>query len=389
MSQLPLAPPPQTGQPIDGWMYLLWKFIKQILPSQTGNSGKYLKTDGTDASWETVASSGGGAVPNVISAPTTIADETSYLVIDHISVEDDLTIEGYLGVTDLSTGETGTVTSVSVVSANGFAGTVATATTTPAITLSTSITGVFKGNGTAISAATSGTDYSAGTSALSTGIVKSTTTTGALSIAVSGTDYSAGTSALSTGIVKSTTTTGALSIAVSGTDYQPPLPSGVMFPYGGSSAPSGWLLCDGSAVSRTTYAALFTAISTSFGVGDGSTTFNLPNTARRTIVGAGGTGTATLANTVGSTGGSETHTLSTAELAVHSHGVTDPTHSHNYYLPNSDTAGAGVAVGVSSDGSASTATTSSSTGVSINNAGSGSAHNNMQPSLVTNFIIKT
>jgi hypothetical protein len=78
----------------------------------------------------------------------------------------------------------GTVTSVSVVSANGFAGTVATATTTPAITVSTSITGVLKGNGTAISAATVGTDYSVGTSALTTGILKSTTTTGALSIAV-------------------------------------------------------------------------------------------------------------------------------------------------------------------------------------------------------------
>lgn len=80
----------------------------------------------------------------------------------------------------------GTVTSVSVVSANGFAGTVATATTTPAITLTTSITGVLKGNGTAISAATSGTDYAPGTSALATGILKSTTTTGALSIAVAG-----------------------------------------------------------------------------------------------------------------------------------------------------------------------------------------------------------
>lgn len=79
---------------------------------------------------------------------------------------------------------TGTVSSVSVVSANGFTGTVANATTTPAITLTTSITGVLKGNGTAISAATSGTDYSAGTSALTTGILKSTTSTGALTIAV-------------------------------------------------------------------------------------------------------------------------------------------------------------------------------------------------------------
>ena len=78
----------------------------------------------------------------------------------------------------------GTVTSVSVVSANGFAGSVATATSTPAITISTSVTGLVKGNGTAISAATSGTDYSAGTSALGTGILKSTTSTGALTIAV-------------------------------------------------------------------------------------------------------------------------------------------------------------------------------------------------------------
>jgi hypothetical protein len=81
-------------------------------------------------------------------------------------------------------GGSGTVTSVSVVSANGFAGSVANATTTPAITLSTSITGLLKGNGTAISAATAGTDYSAGTSALATGILKSTTSTGALTIAV-------------------------------------------------------------------------------------------------------------------------------------------------------------------------------------------------------------
>ncbi len=78
----------------------------------------------------------------------------------------------------------GTVTSVSVVSANGLAGTVATATTTPAITLSTTVTGITKGNGTALSAATSGTDYSAGTSALGTGIVKTTTGTGALTVAV-------------------------------------------------------------------------------------------------------------------------------------------------------------------------------------------------------------
>lgn len=77
------------------------------------------------------------------------------------------------------------VTAISVSSANGFAGS-SGGGTTPALTLSTSITGILKGNGTAISAATSGTDYSLGTSGLTTGILKSTTTTGALTIAVAG-----------------------------------------------------------------------------------------------------------------------------------------------------------------------------------------------------------
>jgi hypothetical protein len=84
------------------------------------------------------------------------------------------------------TGATGTVQSVSVVSANGLAGTVATATTTPAITLSTTITGVLKGNGTAISAAVSGTDYAPATSG--TSILKGNGS-GGFSNATSGTDY--------------------------------------------------------------------------------------------------------------------------------------------------------------------------------------------------------
>ena len=95
-------------------------------------------------------------------------------------------VNGYLTSTDWTTFNnkgSGTVTAVSVVSANGFAGS-SSGGATPALTLSTSITGVLKGNATAISAATVGTDYSVGTSALVTGILKSTTTTGALSIAV-------------------------------------------------------------------------------------------------------------------------------------------------------------------------------------------------------------
>lgn len=67
-------------------------------------------------------------------------------------------------------------------------------------------------------------------------------------------------------------------------------PTGVVLPFAGSAAPTGWLVCDGSAVSRTTYASLFSTISTSFGAGDGSTTFNLPDMRGRTPVGVG-TGT--------------------------------------------------------------------------------------------------
>jgi hypothetical protein len=123
------------------------------------------------------------AMPSQSLTPATYGDNTH---VPQITVDQQGRITAVSNVM-LSTG--GTVTTVSVVSANGFAGTVANATSTPAITLSTTITGVLKGNGTAISAATAGTDYSAGTAALATGLLKSTTATGALSIAVQGTDY--------------------------------------------------------------------------------------------------------------------------------------------------------------------------------------------------------
>jgi microcystin-dependent protein len=55
------------------------------------------------------------------------------------------------------------------------------------------------------------------------------------------------------------------------------MPTGVVLPFAGTAAPTGWLACDGTAISRTTYASLFAAVSTSYGVGDGSTTFNLPD----------------------------------------------------------------------------------------------------------------
>ena len=74
------------------------------------------------------------------------------------------------------------------------------------------------------------------------------------------------------------------------------LPAGFILPYGGTSAPDGFLECDGTAVSRTTYARLFAAISTTWGAGDGSTTFNLPDARGSVLRGAGSHGTETMAN---------------------------------------------------------------------------------------------
>ena len=106
------------------------------------------------------------------------------------------------------------------------------------------------------------------------------------------------------------------------------LPAGVIFPYGGTSAPSGYLLCYGQDVSRTTYSALFTAIGTSYGVGDGSTTFTIPDLRGRVAAGKddmGGSSANRLTDaddgingdTLGDTGGGETQTLVTGNLPAH------------------------------------------------------------------------
>lgn len=154
------------------------------------------------------------------------------------------------------------------------------------------------------------------------------------------------------------------------------VPTGTVLDFAGSTAPSGYLVCDGSAVSRTTYSALFTVISTTYGAGDGSTTFNVPNAKGRTTIGVGQG--STYANGVDSTGtdfaladsgGMEKHVLITAELAAHTHtvGVGSNTSNTGRLAQASDVAG--------------THTSSS--------AGSNTAHNNLQPYLVLNKIIKT
>lgn len=166
------------------------------------------------------------------------------------------------------------------------------------------------------------------------------------------------------------------------------VPSGAMMPYAGTSAPAGWLTCDGSAVSRATYADLFTALGTTWGAGDGSTTFNIPNMSRRTVVGSGGAGTATLAASVGSTGGAETHTLTNSELPTSTYSAsTTGTCNFTSVYTTSSIGGSTHGGGTSGRSTISSGTITATTTVSDNH-GNG-AHNNMQPSAVVLMIIKT
>lgn len=113
-----------------------------------------------------------------------------------------------------------------------------------------------------------------------------------------------------------------------------PEPVGTLKDFAGSTVPSDGLACDGSAVSRTIYAALFNEVGTTWGAGNGSTTFNVPDFRRRVAVGSGGSGSSTLANSVGSTGGEEAHVQAVGELASHTHtgttGNNSVDHTHTY-----------------------------------------------------------
>lgn len=163
--------------------------------------------------------------------------------------------------------------------------------------------------------------------------------------------------------------------------------SGTVVPWGGSSAPTGWLDCDGSAVSRSTYADLFTAIGTTYGVGDGSSTFNIPDIRGRTVCGKdnmGGTAANRLTSsatidgtTLGTAGGSETHTLSTSEMPSHGHNIRGGSGGIPDWF-----GGSGAAYGMLQTGG-------SQYGNYIQNEGGGGAHDNVQPSIVLNYIIKT
>lgn len=246
--------------------------------------------------------------------------------------------------------------------------------------------------------------------------------TGIVALANGGT--AANLTAVNGGVVYSTAS--ALAVSSAGTSGQllqsngaaapswvasPGVPTGSLFPFAGSAAPTGYLLCDGSAVARTgTYAALFAVIGTTYGAGDGSTTFNLPDLRGRMPLGAGtgvglnasGTGkpagTNQTARTAGQWGGEETNLLTTNEMPSHNHnGATGNAGSHAHspsdvgvfvyrspggYQPTSGGGWMG-------SGSGTFTNTVADHSHTINSQGGGARHATMPPFIVANYIIKT
>ena len=190
--------------------------------------------------------------------------------------------------------------------------------------------------------------------------------------------------------------------------------------FAGRTAPAGWIICDGSAVSRTDFSALFDVVGTQYGEGDGSTTFNLPDISGRLIIGSSSS------HPVASVGGEETHVLTSQEMAEHTHVVgqhghangitaTTPALTHKITQAVFKYNARSGARGGSSSGTYKACTGASSVGatrstsVAVDNhpasdcsvngsitdcdafdtsvSGQGMAHSNMQPYITLNYII--
>lgn len=160
------------------------------------------------------------------------------------------------------------------------------------------------------------------------------------------------------------------------------VPAGVVVPFAGPVEPEGWLFAAGQAVNRAVYAALFAALGTLYGAGDGATTFNLPDLRGRVAAGrddmkgaaagrltAGGSGMA--GATLGAAGGGETHVLTVGQMPAHTHSQSGLTGGPNHALATNYPDGP------------------YNVGGSTGSAGGGQAHPNVQPTLVLNYVIKT
>jgi len=171
-------------------------------------------------------------------------------------------------------------------------------------------------------------------------------------------------------------------------DYEPPpvtLVGGIAL-WLLSSTPAGWLRLNGAAVSRTTYADLFAIYGTTFGAGDGSTTFNLPDMRDKSPYGVG-----SLIAVVGQSTGTVNETLTTSQIPAHNHGVTDPGHVHGINTQTGGAAGANnvIVAAVANVNTTPTVKNSNSntTGITTQNNGGGNPHNNVHPVIGVHYIV--
>jgi microcystin-dependent protein/3D (Asp-Asp-Asp) domain-containing protein len=199
-------------------------------------------------------------------------------------------------------------------------------------------------------------------------------------ITLSGTEFSANSTIAR---LDSPTFTGTVSLPASTNGL---LPAGAITQFAGAAAPTGYLLCTGQSVSTTTFASLFSAIGYTYGGSGGF--FNVPNLQNRVPVGKGSGTFATL----NSTGGAETHTLTVEQMPSHTH--TQNPHNHGaaqdaytYWNGGVQTGPGGSGLNHPS-GLSLGSTTANATAVN-QNTGGGAAHNNLQPYIVLNYIIKT
>ncbi len=144
-------------------------------------------------------------------------------------------------------------------------------------------------------------------------------------------------------------------------------PIGAVFMYASNSIPSNWLLCNGQEINREEYSNLFNIIGTIYGEGDGETTFNLPNLKGRVPIGKDDNDYDF--DILGKTGGEKEHTLTINEMPNHNHkiGVDNNTFGAGSYPNNRALEG---------------------TGLTTSSTGGGQAHNNLQPYIILNYIIK-
>ena len=194
-----------------------------------------------------------------------------------------------------------------------------------------------------------------------------------------------------------------------GTAWEGVTPVGTIQPFAGSTAPSGWLFCFGQTLNATSspiYTDLYSALGTTYG-GSSISAFNVPDLRGRVAAGKdnmGGTTASRITNagagivgtTLGASGGTETHTLTQAQLAVHTHIQDAHGHSASSYIrvggyDDYNFTGNGDWVTDSDAGERGTRptyTTVNANTATNQNAGSGSAHLNTQPTIITNYIIK-